>query len=354
VARAIAAEIRVRLSPAEHQRLASPARVDPAAHEAYLKGRFQWNKRTADSLFEAIRFLEQALAIEPRYAAAHAALGSCYVLLPASLIGAQAPAEAMPRAKSAALEAIRLDEGNAEAHAVLGYVQTGYEWDWEGAQRSFRRAIDLNPSYATGRFWYAAHLAARGRTAEAVEEAREAQRLDPISPIITAGVAWMHHLARRYDLAEQQARRTLELAPDFPIGLGRLGSALEAAGRPEQAVEPFERAVAASGGSPEMLAALARAQALCGRRPEALAGLAALDALAQRRYVSDYSLATVHAALGDAGRALDRLEESYRRREWPLAFLAVEPAVDSLRSQARFQDLVRRLGLEPPPPGARE
>ncbi len=345
VARTITREIQVTLTPDERRRLTVARPVQPAAHEAYLKGRFYWNKRTPDGISRAIRHFEHSIAVDPGYAAADAGLASCYVLLPLPPVAAEPAMEVMPKAKSAALEAIRLDETSSEAHTALAYVQTLYDWDWSASENSFHRAFVLDPNNATAHFWYAARLAATGRQDAAVQEALKAQQLDPVSPIITAGLAWMYHLSRRYDLEIEQSQQALALTPDFMMAHWRLGAAYDALGRPTEAIPHFEEALRLSSGSPDVMAALARAKALSGRRSDAHAGLKALHELATQRYVSPWSLATVHLGLGDLERALALLEDAYTKRDPYVVFLKAEPAFDPLRSDPRFQNLLRRVGL---------
>jgi serine/threonine-protein kinase len=343
VARAIAAEVRLKMAPSA----SGPLRpVNREAYESYLKGRYSWNQRTAGSLRTAIGHFEQALAADPRFALGHAGLASSYVLLGGLGVSALPPGEAAAKAKSAARRALELDEGLAEAQAALAYTLALYDWDWSGAEAGFRRAIELNPSYATAHFWYAATLGALGRTEESLQESRRAQELDPLSPIITAGRSWTYHLARRDDEAIAEARKALELAPDFAIGRYRLGIALGYKNAYADAIRELKEGVAASGGSPDFIAELARIHAEAGQRQEAERLLQELLVPGEGRYVAPYTIATVHAALGQRERALEWLERAYAERPAPhLSFLKVERDVESLRTDPRFADLLRRVGL---------
>jgi TolB-like protein/Flp pilus assembly protein TadD len=344
VARTIANEIGVALTPLEEHRQRRASAVDPAAADAYFKGRFYWNRRTGDALLHAITHFEQAIAIAPGYARAHVGLADCYVLLAWSWMSVFRPADALGRARAAALTALEIDEGLAEAHASLGNVET-YSWNWDAAESHFRRALALDPDYGTTCFWYAVALAAMGRIDEAVSYARRAQRIEPVSPIITAGVAWMLHLARRYEEAIEQARRCLTLEPGFAIGHVRLGVAYRWLGRFDDAIREIEAGLRASGGNPGYTASLAQTEAAAGRRPEARRRLRALLEEAERRYVPAYSIATVHIALGDRDAAFDWLERAFDEHSVELTFIGAEPEVDAVRADPRFHSLLRRMNL---------
>jgi len=344
IARSIAAAIRIKLTEETQARFSARSPVDPEAHREYLQGRFHWNKRTEAALRRAIRHFERATEIDPSFALAYAGLGDCYVLLPAGGMGASPPREALPRAHAAATKALEIDDGLAEAHATLAYERL-YVWDWKASEHEFRRAIELNPSYATAHFWFAAHLAARGRLEDALTHARLAQSLDPVSPIIAAGVAWMHHLARDFDAESEQARRALELDPNFAIGHLRLSLGLAHRARYPEAIGAMRSAVTLSDDSPNLLAALGYISALAGETGAARDSIGMLEGLSRNRYVSAYDVALVHLGLGGKEEALRWLEKAYGERAWGLTFLKVEPALDPLRDDPRFQDLLRRIGL---------
>ena len=343
VARAIADEIGVALAPGEAQRLGAPA-VDPAAADAYFKGRYYWNRRTGDDLLKAVAQFEQAIAIDRRYARAHVGLADCYALLAWSLMSVLRPAEAFARAKAAAMTALEINDGLAEAHTSLGNVLT-YSWNWDAAEREFRRSLELDPDYGTTHFWYAAALAAVGRVPEALAQARRGQELEPVSPIIAAGVAWMLHFARRHEEAAAQARRALGLEPGFAVGHFRLGVSYRWLGRYDDAIRELQLGLDASGGNPGYLAAQAQAYAAAGRAPEARRRLAALLELAKQRYVPAYSIATVYAALGDAGETFNWLERAFEEHSLELTFIGVEPEMDVVRSDPRFRRLMNRMNL---------
>jgi len=339
VARAVVDAIEAAVTPAEAERLARTPDVVPEAYEAYQLGRFHWNRRTGEELGRARDCFEKALRLDPEYAEAHAGLADCYVLFP--ITGIMRPLEASRLTRDAARQALANDSSLAEAHAALAYALMLYEWDWDGAERAFQQALDLNPNYGTAHFHYAAYLAAVGRTDEAIREALRAQEVDPVSPIINAGVAWMHHLASDDQEVIAWARRALDLEPDFAIGHMRLGIAYQHLGRHAAAIASLERAVETSGH--EWMPDLGHAYAVDGRREAAVEVLEELETISQRRYVPAYGFATIHAGLGDDERALEWLQRAFDERSWDMAFIRVEREMDPLRTDPRFQDIVRRM-----------
>jgi len=344
VAREIANEIGAVITPAGERRMANAAVIDPIAAEAYFKGRFYWNRRTADDLQRAIQHFEQALRVEPDYAPAYAGLADCYVLLGHTTMSAMAPALALPRARAAAEQALAIQEDLVEALTSLAYVDT-YEWSWDAAERGFSRAIQLDSAYGIARFWHAALIAARGRPNDAVIEARIGRDIEPVSPIIAAGLAWMLHLARRHQEAADQARSVLDLEPGFPVGHLRLGVSLGWLGRHDEAIAQLESGLRVSRGDPAFLGALVRVYAAAGRTDQARRSLAELLDNAKLRYVSAYTVGAAWVALGDADEAFQWLERAFQERSLELTFIGVEPEMDRVRSDPRFQDLLRRMNL---------
>ena len=345
IARSVAAEIRASFVPEDEARLTKVPSVDPAALESYLKGLHQWNRRTPQALELALTHFDDAIALQPDYALAHAGKAQVLILLPAFPMGAAAPQQALPQARTAAERALSIDPRVAEAHAALAYERL-HSFDWQAAEASFRRAIDVNPGYATARFWYAAMLAAVGRFDESIDQARRAQTLEPVSPIIVSGKAWMYHLARRFDDEISTAREALTLEPNFMMARYRLGEGLLHAGQTAAAMPEFEAARQLSDGSPDLDAALAYAQGRAGQHAQARRALAAMiETRRGGRYVSAYAIALVYAALGDRDNAIASLERAIEERAWGSAYLAVEADLDPLRSDDRFAALVARLGL---------
>jgi TolB-like protein/thioredoxin-like negative regulator of GroEL len=336
VARTIAAEIRVSFAPAEDARLARAVAVNPQALEAFLKGRYYWNRRTDDDLTQALAHFRRALQLQPDYAPAYAGIAQCFVVLPA-LSGVMSAAEALPQAVDAAEHALALDDRLVDAHAALAYARL-HMLDFPGAEAGFRRALAINPSDATTHFWYAAALASVRRFEESIDQARQGAALDPVSPIITTGVAWMQHLARHFDQEIASAQAALALEPSFILAHFRLGEGYLGQGRVDDAIAEFEAS--------KNPAVAAYAHGRAGHRREALAGLRTLTDLAAsgRGYVSPFSLALIHMGLGNLNEALAWLSRGVDTRAWGTAFLAVEPDYDPLREDPRFAALIARVG----------
>jgi serine/threonine-protein kinase len=342
LARTVATELRVQLTPSQQTRLTTEHRVAPAAVEAYLRGRYQWSKRTPDSLAASIQSFEEAVRHDASYAPAYVGLASTYVLLSGLQIAAGPSTVSLPRAREAAAHAIRLDPDLAEAHAALAYTLL-YQWDLDGSEKEFERAIALNPNDANTRFWHATRLAATGRFEESIAEASRGRELDPVSPIITAGVSWMNHFARKHDLAAAMAVATMAIEPDFVIAHARRGTALKHLGDFEQAATEMNRCLALSPDNPDHLAQLGQIYARQGRRDAAHEVIARLAKLAGTRFVPAYDLALVHAALGERDAAIGWLQRAYDEQYGPLVFLSVDPDIDGVRGDPRFDALVARI-----------
>jgi serine/threonine-protein kinase len=343
VASAVAREIRVAITPREAARLARSSPVNPEAYVAYIKGRFYLNKRTREDLSRGIEHFQLAIAKDPAYAPAYVGLSDAYIVAGG---GAYISAErAHPLADAAAKKALELDDSSAEAHVSLATVRFMH-YEWAAAEQEFRRALALNPNYATAHHWYALHLAALGRSAEAIEHARRAQGLDPLSLVITANTGWCYFLARQYDLAIEQSRRALDLDPSFDSAYGYMGFAFVEKGMAKEALEAFRKAQELSGGS-GYDSELAAAYAAFGQKKEALRMLAGFQARAGREPVSAYDVAMIYAGLGDKDMALTWLEKSYANRDARLVNVKAHPRFDSLHSEPRFAELLRRIGLSP-------
>jgi len=342
--RKITAGLRVRRAPGDEARLNLVRTVDPEAYEAYLKGRYYWNKRTEESLRKAIEHFDAAIKADPTYAPAHAALADCYNQLGTVLVGSEPPSLMRPRAAEAAITALQIDPDLAEAHATLGYVKH-YDWQWADAERELRRALELNPSYGLGHIWYANLLMSRKRRDEAEAEVRKAEQLDPLSMVVLTNVGWTMAFSNRLPEAVAAYQRALALGPDYVQAHSRLGDAYMRLGRPAEAMREIETVAALSRRSPMSLAGLARLYAQTGRPAEAKALLGELLSLSARRYVSPLSIASVYFALGGNDRAFEWMEKAYAERSNGMAYLAVEPYFEPWRSDPRYQDLMRRVGL---------
>src|SRR5580700_6329661 len=343
VARSIAEQIRINLSPEEQAVLKSAKVVNPEAYEAYLKGRYFWNKRTGDSLKTAVDYFSQAIAKDPNYAQAYTGLADAYALLGDWQYAVLTPKEAFPKAKAAAIKALELDSTLSEAHNSLAFCFDAFDWDFESAGKEFRRAIELNPGYATAHHWYSWHLALVGNYGEAVVEMRKAENLDPLSLIINSDLAELLVIAHFYDESITQSRKTIEMDPNFALAHNQLGQAYLEKQMPGDAVAELEKAVQLSGGSPTCIANLARAYVASGKRSEAEKLLGDLKKRSNAAYSNAPEIAVIYAALGDSGQAMSWLERSYEERFNPGALL--RPGFDPLRSDPRFEDLERRIGL---------
>jgi TolB-like protein/Tfp pilus assembly protein PilF len=343
VARRIASSLAIELLPASASPSDSIPKATTEAYEAYLKGRYYWNRRTPVDLERAVTLLEDAVAKDPKYAPAWAALADALNVLP--WYGLRPPREAYPASKDAARRALRLDETSAAAHTALAYAHHYYDWSWTDAEREYQRALALNPNYAQAHQWLAAHYAELGRTDDALREMELARRLDPHALIVQAGIGWINYLGRRFGPATAQLRSTLEIDPDFVPALLWLAQALESAGRPDEAIEPARRVRTLSGVAPTGLGELARAYAAAGRADEARHALTELLGLARGRYVEPDIVARVYAALGEDDRALEWLERGFDERAVKMVLIGVDPQFDRLRGNARFQALLRRLNL---------
>jgi TolB-like protein/Flp pilus assembly protein TadD len=349
VARAIASEIRVQLTPprvAAGAGKSGPAAVAPEVHQQYLKGRYFWNKRTEAGYVKAIEYFQQAIKSNPDYAPAYAGLADAYALLGSMTNSTSPRLEAMPRARSFAEKALALDESLAEAHTSLAFVQMHFEHDWAAAEKEFQRAVALNPSYVTAHHWYAFCLMAQTRVEEALREIRLAQELDPLSLIINTDLAELLYYARRYDEAIRQAQKTLEMDASFPLAHRVLGLAYEQKGMLKESLAELQAQVRLSGRADYALAELARCYALTGNRNEAETLLRELQALDPRNPGTSIGLAFVYAALGDKDQAFLWLEKSARER-MGVILLKVQPYFDSLRSDPRFRAIERQMALSP-------
>jgi len=343
VARAIAREVKVKLTPQTQARLTGAHPVNVEAHDDYLKGRFFWNQRTPDGLKKAIEYFRQALERDPQYAPAYAGIADAYYLLPA--ISDVPPGEAWPKAREAAQKALELDDTLAEAHTSLAFIKCYQDWDWDGAGREFRRAIELDPNYPTAHLWYGRYLSALGRHDEAIVGMERARAIDPFSPMISANLGTAYYLARRYDQAIQESQRAIELAPNFSDAHLVLGSAYREEGSYREAIAELQEAVKLSRENRRALATLAYTYAVSGKKAEARTILTQLRREAKQHYVSPFHLAFVYGALGEKDRAFEMLRQAYEEHSDYLIFVNVTPVFDQIRSDSRFQDLVRRIGL---------
>ena len=342
LSREISEQLPLRLSGEDKERMASGQTANREAYHLLLKGRFHANKRSEESLRKAVQLFEEAIGIDPAYALAYSGLADCHQLL--AVYSMVPPREGMPKAKAAALKALQIDDRLAEAHTSLAYTKLAYDFDWPGAQQSFQRALEINPNYATAHHWYAEYFTIVGRFDGAMEQIKRAQELDPLSLPIQRDIAWHLYFARRYDEAIEQLRKTLELSPDYAPAYTVLGRAHEQKGDYDAAMAAFEKAISLRD-SPVLRTFLGHAYASSGRRPEAQAVLAQVEAASRERRVDPYYPAAVYTALGDSDRALAALEKAYEERFYLVAYMRVDPRLDPLRGDARFERLLTQLGL---------
>jgi TolB-like protein/DNA-binding winged helix-turn-helix (wHTH) protein/Tfp pilus assembly protein PilF len=349
VARAIAHEIAVNLTPQQQNRLASARPVDREAYDLYLKGRYFWNKRSEDGFTKAIEYFQQAIAQDANYAQAYAGLADAYALL-GSMPNAEIPRkEAMPLARTAALKALQIDESLAEAHTSLAFVRMHYDWDWPGAEKEFQRAIELNPDYATAQQWHAYDLMVMGRTEESLAEIHRAQELDPLSLIINTDAVELMYCARRYDEAIRQGRKTIDMDPGFALVHEFMGLVYLQMKQYTEAIAELQEGFRLSGNRIDFLSCSAIGYALVGRTDEARQILQELKKGSTKRFDMPIYLSRVYRDLGEKDQALFWLEKAYQERDGSLILLQVDPGNDPLRSDRRFQDLLRRVGLTPWP-----
>jgi TolB-like protein/DNA-binding winged helix-turn-helix (wHTH) protein/Tfp pilus assembly protein PilF len=347
VARSVAAQINRELAPQGGAPLREARPVNFEAYSAYLKGRYEWNKRTAESLKKSVEYFEKSIQGDPGYAEAHEGLAEVYSILPDYDV---MPAEdSYPRAKAEALKALELDPALGEAHATLAVVKEELDWDWSGAAQEFERALELGPASATTHQWYSEYLLRVGRSQESIGQIQQALELDPASPLMNAESGAVLYWAREYDAAIQQLKKAIEMEPRFPYAHSWLGFAYEQKGMRQEAIREFQKAVAVSGGSAFFRAALAYAEGLAGNEGAARKIFADLKGIsgAGQAYVSPYDFALIHLGLGERKDALQALEQTVAAHDTASDFLKSEPALDSLRADPKFRALMERVRLNP-------
>jgi DNA-binding winged helix-turn-helix (wHTH) protein/tetratricopeptide (TPR) repeat protein len=331
------------LTGEQRQQLVKHYTEDTAAFQSYIKGRYYWNKRTADDIRKAVSYFEDAILEDPSYALAYAGLADAYSTL--GVLDDLAPQETMPKARSAALKALELDDDLAEAHASLGYVKHRYEWDWAGAEKEFRRAIELKPGYATAHQWYGWYLICLGKTDEAVAEFRSAQSLDPLSLYTNLTMGAPYFYSRQYEKAAEQYRKVVEMNPDFWLAHLWLAKTYEQEGRYDDALDELQKVLKNTGANAAELSDRGYAYALAGKTAEARAALAELQQMSRRRYVAPCGVAIVYAGLGRKDEAFEWLAKALKVRDNTLVLIEVDPRLDALRSDARFAPLIKGAGL---------
>jgi TolB-like protein/DNA-binding winged helix-turn-helix (wHTH) protein/Tfp pilus assembly protein PilF len=343
VARNIARVLALKLLAADLASRATHASIDADAYDAFLKGRYLWNKGRSEDVEKSLAFYNQALELTPDYAPALAGLADSYILL--GMYYTIGPTDAYSKAKSAARRAIELDDRLAEAHTAMGTILFRFDWNWSDAEGAFKRAIELNPSYGRAHHDYAWFLVALQRFDEAVSEIRRAQELDPLSPLANSDVGWVYLRSRRYEDAINQIERTLELEPEFASAQACLERAYRLKGMNKEAVDSARKSMIRSGATAQELAALDKGDSEQAMRSVLLWRLEQREETARNRPTSPYWLAAQHAELGEANAAFEWLERAFNERDSELVSLKVDPAFDTVRGDSRYADLVRRIGL---------
>ena len=345
ISREISGKLRLKLSGAQKKQLTKRHTENTEAYQLYLKGRFYWNKRTPEGLKKGIEHFQHAIDSDPGYALAYAGLADSYNILVS--YSALAPHDAFPKAKAAVIRALEIDRRLAEAHTSLAFVKFGYDWDWSGAERGFKQAIRLNPGYPFAYNFYAVLLSALGRFDEAFVHIRNAHELDPLSLPINTNLGWLLYLARRNDESIEQYLKTIDLDEGFPLAHRRLAQTYAQTQRYSEADAEFQKAIALSGEDIELLSARGHFYAIVGETNKAREILSQLQGLARSRYVPSYLVARIYLGLGDIDTMFELLERAYDERYGYLAYLEVEPMFDSIRTDPRYENLVRRVGLRP-------
>jgi TolB-like protein/DNA-binding winged helix-turn-helix (wHTH) protein len=346
IARSIAREIEVKLTPQEQALLTKGRPVDPQAYELYLKGRYFWTKATKESIEKAMGLFREAIAKDPTYASPFSGLADCYTVLGVSFgVGSLSSSQATSQARSAAEEAIRLDDTLAEGHNSLANTRLFFDWDWAGSETEFKRALELNPGYSSAHHWYAHLLMAESRINEALAESKRALDLDVLSPVTNLHLGWHYVYSRQYDLAIDQLRKTLELDPSYGYAYWYMARAFEQQGKYSDALQALGKAQGLLKGNTAVAADIGHVYAVSGDKAAALKVLTQLSALPRGTYISPLEIALIYVGLGRKADAFQWLDKAYVERSDLLIYVNVDPRFDSIRSDPRFQDLVRRVGL---------
>jgi tetratricopeptide (TPR) repeat protein len=332
-----AQSIRLTLTGEESRRFTKRSTDNPDAYEAYMKGRYFWNKRTDSGLKKGLDYFRQAIKLDPAFAEAYAGVADSYATL--GLYAVLPPKQAFPAAKDASMRALEMDDSLAAAHATLGFINFYYDWNASASDSEFRRALAEDPHYAMAHSWYAESLAAQGQYSEAVSEAQRALRDDPLSLIVSSNAGWTFALVGQYDQSVETLKKAIEIDPNFPRTHFRLGEVYEERGQYGMAIPQFEQAVHLSEGDPYYEGSLGHAYGASGDSAQARSVLESLRARAGTEYVPPYAIGTVYAGLGDKDQAFRYLRQAVEDRSTSMVFLRSDPALASLRSDPRFAQL---------------
>ena len=342
IAKAIVTVLKIKLLGEKGGPLVKNYTENLQAYNLYLQGRYFWNKRTVEDIKKAMDYFNQAVALDPKYALAYVGLADCYLLL--VQYGRSPIKDVLPKARTAVLKALEIDETLAEAHTSLAMIMK-MDWDWENAEKEFKRAIELKPNYTTAHHWYFVLLRNMGRLDEGRIEIKQALELDPLSLIINVNLGVLLYLKREYDKAIQQHLNTLELDQNFAQGRLRLGECYRQKGLLKEAIAEFQKARTLFGNSPYGLGELGNVYALAGKKDEAIDVLTNLEELLKQGYSVNYDIAYIHFGLGDRDKAFEYLERAYEQKEYGMESLKVDPSLDNLRSDPRYKSLIKRMNL---------
>jgi tetratricopeptide (TPR) repeat protein len=345
VTHSITDEIRAKLTSPEERRLLSARTINPEAYEDYLKGHFLlWGQGESDAR-KGIAYFQRAIQKDPNYALAYAGIAECYITLGQPWNGALSPKEILTQAKAAASKALVLDESLGEAHSAFAHVIELYDWDWQGAEKEYRRALELNPNDAMARFWFGEYLQVMGRNEEGFAQMRQAIALDPLNPNPAAELGSQFYTARQYDQAMRAFQKVLELEPDNSWAHYGLGCVYSERKMYAEAIAELVKAVNLSNRSESAVASLGKVLGDSGRKQEARKILKELRERSKHRYVSPYLIGLVQLGLGERNQAIASLDQGYTNRDQWMMYMKVDPGWDDLRSDPRFKDLTRRVGL---------
>ena len=345
IAQQVSEKLRLRPTGEEQKRMAKRYTENTEAYQLYLRGRYYWNRRTADLLKKANGYFQQAINNDPSYGLAYAGLAESYALF--NFYEVLPPSESCPKAKAAAMKALEIDETLAGAHNALGWVKMTCDWDWPGSDKEFKRALEIDPNYGQTRVQYGNYFEAMGRLDEAMAQRQRALELEPLSLITSVVLARSLYEARRYDQAIEQLRKTLDMDPSFVEAHLNLGWVYEQKAMFPEAITEFKQALSASGGHPRFVSSLGHAYAIAGQRRLAEEFLARLKEQAKQRYVAQYEIAVIYVGLGEKEQALKYLEVADADHCWGTMFVRVDPRFDPIRDDPRYQDLLRRMHLTP-------
>ncbi|MGB7297527.1 MAG: protein kinase [Candidatus Aminicenantales bacterium] len=344
IAQAIVKALKIRLLGEQEERLVKRDTENMEAYKLYLEGLYYWNKRTGKDLNRAIELFSQAIDKDPDYAMAYVGLADSYSLL--TVYADARPQDVYPRAKAAAAKALEIDEALAEAHNSLAYVYDRYDWNWKAAEAEFKRALELNPNYATGHFWYGEHLAFFGRFEESIREMKRALELDPVSLVINASLGWAYIMAQRFDEAIAQLHKTLDLDPHFYYARCMLGFAHLDKKNFSEAIDEMKKGRELSGDALMMVTGLGEVYATAGKLEEAKGILEELEARSKQQYISPFALAHIYVAMGDLDKAFELADKAYEGRDENLISIKIHPTWVAVRSDPRYHALLKKMGLD--------